>query len=82
MIVDQTGSRVEGTTRPYEEGQTLELTCLVHGGKNLENACIKDGRLATAAWRGVVAGRGSHRGSKGPPGAAWLLRFPTDPHLM
>ncbi|XP_034250321.1 nephrin-like [Thrips palmi] len=32
-IVDSAGHRVEGSTRPYEEGQSLELTCLVHGGR-------------------------------------------------
>lgn len=32
-VVDSSGHRVEGSTRPYEEGQSLELTCLVHGGR-------------------------------------------------
>ncbi|KAE8738651.1 hypothetical protein FOCC_FOCC015861, partial [Frankliniella occidentalis] len=31
-IIDGSGVRVEGATRPYEEGQSLELTCIVHGG--------------------------------------------------
>lgn len=52
-VVDGAGNRVEGATRPYEEGQQLELTCLVHGGK--EDRARRSGDCMHKRWTAVGA---------------------------